>query len=312
MSIIFTIIFIASAVGIWYFWTKNPNKKKLIASIIILVLSAILIATTSGDDSKSSTDSSNQVSTKKGSTKKITELEQATIDVDALFSNSKHTKLLSGTTEETIASVKKEVSTLKSSKKKTQLNRDILKAEKLWPAFKETSIKNSASESVKLASESTVRASESASESSKLVAESESSVRAESESQAAVAAEKAKEKDPASYQSGITYDQVARTPDDYLGKKIYFTGRVLQVMEDDGETQIRLAVDGNYDNVLLIDINKSDLAGSRILEDDLVNAAGYSNGIISYKSTMSGKISIPSMSAKVIENQGAASDDYGY
>lgn len=83
-------------------------------------------------------------------------------------------------------------------------------------------------------------------------------------------------------------------------------------MEDDGETQIRLAVDGNYDNVLLIDINNSDLAGSRILEDDLVNAAGYSNGIISYKSTMSGKISIPSMSAKVIENQGAASDDYGY
>lgn len=116
---------------------------------------------------------------------------------------------------------------------------------------------------------------------------------------------------PQHYQTGITYDQVARTPDDYKDQKIQFTGRVVQVMEDDDDTQIRLAVDGNYDNIILIDIDNTDLNGSRILEDDLVTASGISAGTTSYDSTMAGTITIPSMTAVIINNQGKASDDYG-
>ena len=116
---------------------------------------------------------------------------------------------------------------------------------------------------------------------------------------------------PQHYQTGITYDQVARTPDDYKDKKIQFTGKVVQVMEDDDDTQIRLAVDGNSDNIILIDIANDDLKGSRILEDDLVTASGISAGTTSYDSTMAGKITIPSMKAVIINNQGKASDDYG-
>ena len=48
----------------------------------------------------------------------------------------------------------------------------------------------------------------------------------------------------------ITYDNLARTPDDYQGKKVKFYGKVLQVMEGDGEIQIRLAVNDDYDTVL--------------------------------------------------------------
>lgn len=116
---------------------------------------------------------------------------------------------------------------------------------------------------------------------------------------------------PQHYQTGITYDQVARTPDDYKDQKIQFTGRVVQVMEDDDDTQIRLAVDGNYDNIILIDIDNTDLNGSRILEDDLVTASGISAGTTSYDSTMAGTITIPSMTTVIINNQGKASDDYG-
>lgn len=118
--------------------------------------------------------------------------------------------------------------------------------------------------------------------------------------------------DPNTYKTGIAYDQVARTPDDFKGKKIQFTGKVLQVMEDSDSVQIRLAVDGNSDNVILVNIDSDLLHGSRILEDDLVTASGESTGTVSYDSTMRGKITIPAMDAKIINDQGKASDDYGY
>ncbi len=153
------------------------------------------------------------------------------------------------------------------------------------------------------------KSSEYAKDSSKL-AESLSS-----ESSAASSREessKAAEQEPTQYKTGITFDQIARTPDDYKGKKIEFTGKVLQVMEEDDYTQIRLAVNGDYDNVILVDIDSDILNGSRVLEDDLVTASGTSVGTISYKSTMGGKITVPAMAAKIINDQGKASDDYGY
>lgn len=129
---------------------------------------------------------------------------------------------------------------------------------------------------------------------------------------AAMSSSEAVDKDPNSYKTGITYDQVARTPDDYEGKKMQFTGRVIQVIEDKSETQIRLAVDGNSDNIILVGFDPDILNGSRVLEDDLVTVSGTSVGIVSYKSTMGGKITIPAMAAKIINDQGKASDDYGY
>lgn len=46
------------------------------------------------------------------------------------------------------------------------------------------------------------------------------------EAAAAKAAEEAQ-----GYETGITYDQLARTPDDFKGKKVKFTGKVVQVIE---------------------------------------------------------------------------------
>ena len=86
----------------------------------------------------------------------------------------------------------------------------------------------------------------------------------------------------------------------------------MQVLEDGDSVQLRLAVDGNYDNVILINLDNDILHGSRILEDDLVTASGESIGTVSYDSTMRGKITIPAMDAKIINDQGKASDDYGY
>lgn len=137
---------------------------------------------------------------------------------------------------------------------------------------------------------------------------SSSSSTAESSS---VAESSSSSDDPTSYKTGITYDQIARTPDDYKGKKMQFTGKVVQVVEDKDETDIRLAVDGNYDNIIMVGFDPDILNGSRVLEDDLVTISGKSVGTISYKSTNDGKITVPAIMAKIVDDQGKASDDYG-
>ncbi|HFF3741993.1 hypothetical protein OCE54_17570 [Bacillus cereus] len=138
----------------------------------------------------------------------------------------------------------------------------------------------------------------------KAAAEKAAAEKAAAEQAAAekAAAEKAakEEEERIGYETGITYDQLARTPDEFKGKKAKFTGKVLQVMEGKGETQLRVAVNGNYDKVLYV-VYKSDILNSRVLEKDNVTVKGKSAGIYTYKSTMGGEISIPAMLVEKID-----------
>ncbi|WP_131036351.1 glycosylating toxin anti-sigma factor TcdC [Clostridioides difficile] len=110
---------------------------------------------------------------------------------------------------------------------------------------------------------------------------------------------KKEEEDKKGYDTGITYDQLARTPDDYKYKKVKFEGKVIQVIEDGDEVQIRLAVSGNYDKVVLCSYKKS-ITPSRVLEDDYITIRGISAGTITYESTMGGKITIPGIAVEKI------------
>ena len=108
------------------------------------------------------------------------------------------------------------------------------------------------------------------------------------------AAEKKKqaEKKKKGYDTGITYDQLARTPDKYEGEKIKFKGEVLQVMEEDGTVTIRLAVNGNYDDVIIGGYD-SDLVDSRVLEGDTITIYGESGGLYSYDAVLGNSVTIP-------------------
>lgn len=108
------------------------------------------------------------------------------------------------------------------------------------------------------------------------------------------------EQEKASYDTGITYTQLARNPDDYKWKKAKFTGKVIQVIEGKTETDLRIAVNNNYDNILYIKYDPSILK-ERVLENDHVTVYGESIGIYSYNSTLGTPISIPGMSVKNIE-----------
>lgn len=103
-----------------------------------------------------------------------------------------------------------------------------------------------------------------------------------------------------SYETGITYDQLARTPDNFVDEKTKFNGEVLQVIEGGDETELRIAVNDNYDKVIYVWYDSS-ITDTRVLEGDNVTIRGISQGLITYESTMGGQISIPSMLVKNIE-----------
>lgn len=114
----------------------------------------------------------------------------------------------------------------------------------------------------------------------------------EDEAKAAQAAAQKAEDEKVAYDTGITYDQLARTPDDYKGKKAKFTGKVIQVVEGSGETDLRIAVGGDSKTILYVAYDPK-IISTRILENDNVTVKGVSKGIYNYKSTMGGQISIP-------------------
>ena len=98
--------------------------------------------------------------------------------------------------------------------------------------------------------------------------------------------------DPTEYQNGITFDNLARNPDDYVFEAVAFNGEVVQVIDGAKEIQCRLAIDGDYDKMVLISY-KPDIIDSRVLEGDYVTIYGTSLGIATYESTIGGQISIP-------------------
>ncbi|MDA1918356.1 MULTISPECIES: toxin regulator [Bacillus cereus group] len=131
--------------------------------------------------------------------------------------------------------------------------------------------------------------------------EAEEKAKAEEKARADAEAKRlAEEKAKKGYDTGITYDQLARTPDQFKGEKVKLKGKVVQVMEGTGKTQIRLAVGSNYDTILFGEFDTS-IVQSRVLENDVITVMGTSTGILTYKSTMGGNISIPGMTIEKIE-----------
>lgn len=117
------------------------------------------------------------------------------------------------------------------------------------------------------------------------------------DAQAQLDAQKKQQEEEAAkgYETGITYEQLARTPDQYKGQKVKFSGKVIQVIEGSGEEiQIRLEVNDNYQTVLLGEYSSS-IVSSRVLENDHITIYGTSVGTISYQSTLGGTITIPAV-----------------
>lgn len=130
----------------------------------------------------------------------------------------------------------------------------------------------------------------------KLLAEERA--KAEAEAAKKVAAEEAEAKK--GYETGITYNQLARTPDDFEGKKVKFTGKVVQMIDGGVEINLRVAVNSDYDLIIFV-YYPSSLTKTRVLENDIITLYGVSEGLYTYKSTMGGNITIPLIEVEKIE-----------
>ena len=114
-----------------------------------------------------------------------------------------------------------------------------------------------------------------------------------------------KEVNPADYNTGITYDALARTPDEHIGNKVTLSGEIVQVIEGDDASQYRMAVDQDYDKMVLIEV-PTDQLSSRILENDLITIYGVSQGTVDYESTIGGTITVPAITVDKFEVTGQA------
>lgn len=99
-----------------------------------------------------------------------------------------------------------------------------------------------------------------------------------------------------------SYDDVARNPDDWKGKKVTFRGKVIQVMQDGDDYTLRVNVTEQryyWSDTILVSYSASDGA-SRILEDDIVTLYGVMKGMYSYTSVLGATITVPLMLATYV------------
>ena len=95
----------------------------------------------------------------------------------------------------------------------------------------------------------------------------------------------------------IEFKTLARQPETYIMAPIKTTGTVIQVIEGtDGHTEYRVADANNYDLIYYITYTRKN-GESRILENDIIDIYGLYEGLITYKSTLSGNITIPNIEA---------------
>ncbi len=102
------------------------------------------------------------------------------------------------------------------------------------------------------------------------------------------------------YDTGITFSQLARNPEAYIGQKIKFTGEVVQVIEGTDSVTLRIAIDSDYDQIMMV-VYDTDIVSQRVLEDDILTIYGSSLGTYTYESTMGASITVPAATIDKID-----------
>lgn len=106
------------------------------------------------------------------------------------------------------------------------------------------------------------------------------------------------EYDAVKYDTGITWEDIARNG--LEGQFCKFEGKIIQVMNGEGYKQYRVAINNDYDKVMLVEI-KNGLIDTNLLEDDVIFFKGYSYGNVTYKTVLGAEQSIPAVVAEHVE-----------
>ena len=95
----------------------------------------------------------------------------------------------------------------------------------------------------------------------------------------------------------VDYTDVERNPNQYKGKKIKISGKVIQVSEG-WFNSVTLRVDQGNNQIWYVTYTRSDNNESRILENDQLTFYGECDGVESYKTIIGNQVTIPSIKAK--------------
>ena len=104
----------------------------------------------------------------------------------------------------------------------------------------------------------------------------------------------------ADYSSDYSYDELARNPDNYDGKKMKFSGEVLQADDSGSTAYARLAINGDYNTVMFITYDPS-IIDYRLLEDDQITIYGICLGSYTYETVLGANVTLPWIEADIIE-----------
>lgn len=97
----------------------------------------------------------------------------------------------------------------------------------------------------------------------------------------------------------LTYDDLMRYPDDNFGEIVQFSGTILQTIQGDGEVQHRVALNDDYDTIVLLGYD-ADTPESRIIDDDYITFTGMSIGTTTYETVMGAELEIPMIYAEEV------------
>ena len=101
----------------------------------------------------------------------------------------------------------------------------------------------------------------------------------------------------------ISYDSLARTPEQYKGEKVRFSGKVVQVCSEAESSKYystyRVSVAG-YSKVIYMKFDNYG-ADTRILENDWITLYGEFEGLYTYQTVMGSSLTIPSVIAEYVD-----------
>ncbi|MGG5313113.1 hypothetical protein [Enterococcus sp. DIV2381] len=289
MSTLFVLTFLLGCVGIWYYIKKAPHKRNRNLSIATVIISILLIGIFGS--SNDSADENTKPTTVSTSTEETTAETELILELPSEVEADENSNVLITGKTNPGAHVSIGMGILGDSTEADEDGSFSLEHSITDDSEEELTIYttlNNESKSTKVTVKPNAQV---------LADKADAEARrkqAEEEQKQIDAQNEAEKKDPSTYNTGITYDQLSRNPEEFIGEKVVLSGKIIQVMESDEYTQYRLAVDSDYDRVALIQISKDQLS-TRILEDDLVTIYGESYGLISYDSALSGKITVPSV-----------------
>ena len=91
------------------------------------------------------------------------------------------------------------------------------------------------------------------------------------------------------YNNGLTYEDFARDVNGLKDEYLTLAGKVIQVIETGNTTELRVAIDGDYNKIIYCVLKNKNI---KVLEEDYVKIKGQSIGYIQYKTVVNTKVSV--------------------